>query len=305
MYEDTVLAILPDDSGHLWLSGNHGIARVSRAELEEVSAGRKAQIAPTVFGVADGMRERECNGGSEPSAWRSSDGRLWFATIGGVVVIDPSRVEARPKPPTVKIEELLVDGRTRFPSDSLRLEPGTRHVDVRYTGLTLAAGDRIRFRHRLVGLDNAFIDAAGERVAHYTNLDPGRYVLEVAAAYGSGGFGQTTSVSFWIEPHFWQTGFFSLAVGVGILALVLGAPLARIRGLKKRETVLTARVEEELRKVKILTGLLPTCAWCKKIRNESGDWQRFEDYVSTHADVQFTHGMCPDCYVRLSGGEKE
>jgi len=45
-------------------------------------------------------------------------------------------------------------------------------------------------------------------------------------------------------------------------------------------------------------GLLPACAWCRKIRDEDGSWQQFEAYVSAHTDAQFAHGMCPECFAR-------
>jgi ligand-binding sensor domain-containing protein len=304
LHEDTVLAILDDGAGHLWLSGNHGITRVSEVELEEVAAGTRGVVAPTVFGTADGMRERECNGGVEPSSYRGHDGRLWFATIRGAVVIDPSLVKPNPTPPPVHIEELVVDGHPQSPSGPLRFPPGTRRVDVRYTGLTLAEADRIRFRHRLAGLEEAFFDAGNERVAHYTNLGAGRYVFEVSAANASGVWSDKESLTFEVEPHLWQTRWFAVAVGTITLVLAVGSHLGRTRSLRKREGVLAARVEEEMRKVKILTGLLPTCAWCKKIRDEAGEWHQFESYVSTRADVQFSHGMCPECYAKTGGEER-
>lgn len=59
------------------------------------------------------------------------------------------------------------------------------------------------------------------------------------------------------------------------------------------------RVNEELKnalqQVKTLTGLLPICSHCKKVRDDTGYWQQVEDYVSGHADVEFSHGVCPDC----------
>ena len=298
LYEDTVAAILDDGAGALWLSGSHGITRVERAQLQEVAVGRRAVLSPTVFGTADGMRERECNGGVEPAAWRSSDGRLWFATIRGVVVIDPAHLADRPAPPPARVEEVLVDGRSWPPGAALRLPPATRRVDVRYTGLALAEADRIRFHYRLVGLDDTFLDAGGERVAHFTNLAPGRYTFEVAAMLAAGDWGRPATLAFEIEPHFWQTSWFALAVLAVALGGALAVHLARTAAFRRRESALAARVDEEMRKVKVLTGLLPTCAWCKKIRDQDGQWQQFETYVSHHTDATFSHGMCPECFAR-------
>ncbi|MFO0581790.1 MAG: triple tyrosine motif-containing protein [Anaeromyxobacter sp.] len=303
LLEDTVFAILDDGAGHLWLSGSHGIARVSRGELDEVAAGRRRTLAVMSFGTADGMRERECNGGISPSAWRASDGRLWFATIHGAVAVDPARVEANPRPPPARVEELVADVRVLSPSAGLSLPAGTRRLEVRYTGLDLSAADRLRFRHRLAGLDEEFVDAQAERVAHYTNLGPGRYTFEVMAANGSGAFGPPSTLAFEIEPHLWQTRAFGIAVASALLAILVIGPLLRIRALRRQEAVLAARVEEEVQRVKILRGLLPTCAWCSKIRDEAGTWQQFEAYVSARADVTFTHGMCPECFARH--GESE
>jgi CheY-like chemotaxis protein len=62
---------------------------------------------------------------------------------------------------------------------------------------------------------------------------------------------------------------------------------------------LAARVSEleaALSQVKQLQGLLPICSYCKKIRDEHNYWQRVDCYITEHADVQFSHGICPGCY---------
>jgi sigma-B regulation protein RsbU (phosphoserine phosphatase) len=65
------------------------------------------------------------------------------------------------------------------------------------------------------------------------------------------------------------------------------------------QKVLVARVhqlEDALSQVKQLQGLLPICSYCSKIRSEENYWQRVENYLSEHAQVAFSHGICPDCY---------
>jgi len=67
-------------------------------------------------------------------------------------------------------------------------------------------------------------------------------------------------------------------------------------------------LEEALAHVKQLSGLLPMCAWCKKIRNDQNYWQRVEEYISQRTGASFTHGMCPECFAReikgLGGGSE-
>jgi DNA-binding NtrC family response regulator len=62
-------------------------------------------------------------------------------------------------------------------------------------------------------------------------------------------------------------------------------------------------VEEELRRamsrIKTLSGLLPICASCKKIRDDEGSWIRLESYIKSHSDAEFTHGVCPECARKL------
>lgn len=72
--------------------------------------------------------------------------------------------------------------------------------------------------------------------------------------------------------------------------------------LKLQRDILIQRNEElqkTLLKVKTLSGLLPICASCKKIRNDQGYWTQLEYYISEHSEAEFTHGCCPECMKKL------
>jgi DNA-binding response OmpR family regulator len=73
----------------------------------------------------------------------------------------------------------------------------------------------------------------------------------------------------------------------------------RIVSLQQSLTQRVHELEEALSHVKRLRGLLPICSWCKKIRDDRNYWQQVEEYLSVHADVQFSHGICPDCMARV------
>jgi ligand-binding sensor domain-containing protein len=303
--EDIVFAIVDDEQGSLWLSGNHGIGRVRRAELEEVAAGRRERVSATVLGRADGMKEAECNGGLQPAGFRAADGRLWFATLRGAVVVDPSRFAANPRPPRLVVEDVVADGRRFPPAPGLHLPPGTRHLEIRYTGIGFGGAERIRFRHRLDGLDEEDVEAGVERVAHYAGLGPGRYTFHLTAAQQGGAWNEAGEMlGFEIDPQAWQSPGFRLAALLAVLALLLGAFQLRLRGLRAQRRALAAQVEEEMKKVKVLSGLLPICAWCKKIRDDGGEWQTIEKYVAGRSDAAFTHSMCPDCFQRMESADR-
>jgi CheY-like chemotaxis protein len=74
--------------------------------------------------------------------------------------------------------------------------------------------------------------------------------------------------------------------------------LQRYRAEQERMRLLQ-RFREVLASVKTLTGQLAICCYCKKVRDEAGNWPEIETYLMQHSDASFTHGMCPECFTRL------
>lgn len=69
--------------------------------------------------------------------------------------------------------------------------------------------------------------------------------------------------------------------------------------LQEEQASLIAGLEEAAANIKTLSGLLPICGWCKKIRNDQGYWTEVEAFLQSHTDAKFTHGICPDCAVKF------
>lgn len=61
-----------------------------------------------------------------------------------------------------------------------------------------------------------------------------------------------------------------------------------------------AELSQALQEVKVLRGFIPICMSCKKIRDDKGFWQQLESYIQKHSEALFSHGVCPDCYQKLS-----
>ena len=69
---------------------------------------------------------------------------------------------------------------------------------------------------------------------------------------------------------------------------------------KNRELERTNReLREANEKIRTLSGLIPICAVCKKIRNDNGYWDQLEKFISEHTDANFSHGYCPDCAKKI------
>jgi DNA-binding response OmpR family regulator len=73
---------------------------------------------------------------------------------------------------------------------------------------------------------------------------------------------------------------------------------AGVRIVQLQEALLERfhQLEESLKRVKQLQGLLPICSYCKKIRNDRNYWEQVDAYVASHSEAQFSHGVCPECY---------
>ncbi len=221
--------LLEDDQGYLWIGSAVGLMRVEKRALNDYAAGRSTVIPCRTYGRKDGLPTGECSAGSQPAAARDSEGRLWFPTIKGLASVDPKKIRPNTNPPPVVIETALVEGDLSDPGQLLKGAPGVVRVPARkerleitYTSLNLAAPDRARFRYRLEGHDDDWIEAGNTRVVRY-KLTPGPYRFQVKAANEDGVWNETgSSLVIIVEPPFWRTWWFLTAVAIGIVGIIAG-----------------------------------------------------------------------------------
>jgi hypothetical protein len=155
-------------------------------------------------------------------------------------------------------------------------------------------------------LDSVFYEAGSERVAHYSGPGPGRFKFTVRAANEDGVWDERgASIEFSVRPYPWQTRWFYALSGATLLLLMFAAFELRVRSLRARERELNRRVTEEMARVRVLSGLLPICAWCKKVRDDAGYWNQIETYIRDHSQASFTHGICPDCLKSINTPPKK
>lgn len=79
----------------------------------------------------------------------------------------------------------------------------------------------------------------------------------------------------------------------------LRSEIEQRKSVQKEREVLIQELKQALGEVKTLSGLLPICSSCKKIRDDSGYWRQIEEYVKQHSNAEFTHGICPECVKKL------
>ena len=219
-----------DERGNLWLGSLAGLMRVSKRELAAFAAGNSNAILCRTYRTSDGLPSSECTQGSQPLAGRTRDGKLWLATVKGLVSVNPEQLQPNTNPPPVVIESVFVAGHAsntnglRAPlPETITIPPGKEQLDIQYTSLNLAAPQRARFKYRMEGHETAWTEVGGDsRVARYRKLPPGHYHFRVIAANEDGVWNETgASVGIVVLPPFWRTWWFMGASAVATLLLII------------------------------------------------------------------------------------
>jgi ligand-binding sensor domain-containing protein len=302
LFTSEFYCVLCDDQGDLWLSSPRGIVYLKRKNIDDYQAGIVKTLHSQVYVTADGMKTDECFGEWQPAGWKTHDGRLWFATKKGAVMIDPKAFKQNRLPPPVLVERVVVDEEILPVNQFINLSPGTGKLEFHYTALSFLVPERILFKYKLEGYDHDWVEAGIRRVAYYTNLPPGLYRFRVIACNNDGVWNEIgANFAFRLQPHFYEAYWFYGLVLVLLGGAIFGAYRLRVWQLLKREKELQKGIQEALTNVKTLSGLLPICANCKKIRNDKGYWDQIEGYIQKHSEAQFTHGICPECTEKLYG----
>jgi ligand-binding sensor domain-containing protein len=250
LFDNEIYGIAGDGRGNLWMACSNGIFSVNRANLLQFAAGKVRKIVSTPYVPTDALRTIECKADVQPAVWRMRDGALWFSTIKGVIVLDPSHLDRRLTAPPVVIEDITVNGQRQEAHNIERMAPGQKNVEFRYTGLSYYVPSKITFRYKLDGFDKNWTDAGPRRDAHYTNLPPGQYVFRVTACNVDGTCDQTgSSVAFALAPEYYQRAWFvPLCAGLIGLGIWLADRL-RIRRLSAQFSMILgerSRIAREL-----------------------------------------------------------
>jgi len=253
LHDNLVHQILEDDAGQLWLTCNRGVYSVSKTALEAVAAGRSARLECRVFDESDGLPTLQCNGTIQPAGWKDRDGRLWFATLKGVAMLDPRQVMTNPVPPPVRIDTVLVDGSALPAREGLVLQPGMERVEIRFAGLSFMEPRKVKFRYRLEGFDRDWVEAGELRSAFYTRLPAGRYQFQVQACNNDEVWnreGATLAVT--VIPPWWQTSWFMALAFLAFTGSVAGTVrYASLRKYRRRMAELERTHELERERARI------------------------------------------------------
>ncbi len=217
------------------MSSNRGIYRVARQQLNDFADGKIQSVTSVAYGVKDGMADAECNGGRSPAGFKSrKDGTLWFPTQKGVVVINPRLLPVDASPPSVVVENCLLNGKETACGD-IRIPPENESFEIRYTGLGFNKPEQIKFKYKLEGLNENWVEAGTLRRAYFTHLPPGEYSFKVAAANVDGVWSEAVgNLKITVTPPFYQTLWFGAFCVLLVGGILFSGYRQRIQNLERK-----------------------------------------------------------------------
>lgn len=241
-----VSGIVADPEDGLWFSENRGLVHIREAQLQLLDS---AKLEFERFDLLDGLTAGLRGSLASPSAARTSDGRIWFATTKGLAWINPKRIVRNLMSPPVIIESVVADDKTLNDWRSLKLPPGTANLQIAYTATSLTIPERVRFRFKLEGQDKDWRDAGTRREAIYDNLGPGDYKFRVIAANNDGVWNETgAALDFRVLPSWYQRSWFYFACLATLTLALYAVHRLRLRKLQRQfEKSLEVRVDERTR----------------------------------------------------------
>lgn len=255
LFNDNVVQILEDDDGYLWMSCNKGLFRVRKDELNAFAEGAVDNIHSIVYGLSDGLKSKEFNGGVQPAGWKGQDGKLWFPTSKGVAMINPSDILQNHFPPRMLLENVLVDGVETSIESGAEFSPGQNKIEFHYAGLSYISPKNVRYKYKLEGVDKDWVDAGARRAAYYTNLEPGHYTFRVKAENNDGLESRSASTyTFYLKPFFYQTVWFYIFAILTTVLSILVFYRWRVAQIKAHEQELEKLVDQRTRNLEERTA---------------------------------------------------
>ena len=292
---NSVFQILFDANKNAWITNNHGIAMISNTELQSFLEGNQKSVNTKYFGKDDGL---DSDGPS--STARSivdSKGRLWFTMVDGIAIYDPARTQEESVKPLVHVETITVDSvEYKNTGEMIYLKPGTKRIDIKFTGISFDAPERIMFSHMLTSFEQDYSIPDMKRVVSYTNLAPGKHSFKVYAINGNGQKSENDEMMFFFQkPYLYQRAGFWIVLIILLVGSALFYFYQREQRIKKENMRLEALVkvrtaaleQEKVKSDNLLRSILPDKI-ADKLKETTGDksfGENFDEVTLLFSDI--------------------
>ncbi|MBO6574775.1 MAG: ATP-binding protein [Rhodothermales bacterium] len=227
-----------ETEGWVWLSTDAGLSRFALGPPDDPFARARAE-GVTTYTEADGLQSREFNRGGNSCA-KSTDGRLHFGSLRGLVSVIPGRISRNEQPPRIQIRQVDVDGiPAPYTGDELNLPPGVHNLTVRFASSSMASPEKNRFWYRLN--QNQLAPALqGQRELTLIGLRHGVTEIEVHGTNNDGVRSASPAMlRVAIEPRILESWWGRL--GVALILVTLGSFWFRQRDVLRRARIVEAQ----------------------------------------------------------------
>jgi ligand-binding sensor domain-containing protein/signal transduction histidine kinase len=242
LFDDYISAIVPDNHGWLWMHSPQGIYRVSRSSVSDVADHRSSRLQCVSYEGLESVKTTE-TADIEPTACRTTDGRIWFPAPQGLIMVDPDHLPDYTNSPFVHIQRVRINGVERPCQPQVSAPQGRGELEVEFTAATFIKPRKVQFRYKLEGYEPNWIEAGARRSAFFANLKPGSYRFSVQARNDDGSWSaDSDSLALRLEPHYYQTAWFDALLGGLGCAALLGLYARRMQKRRQKErSLLKAR----------------------------------------------------------------
>ena len=295
LQSDSIFQMIPDNSNIVWLISNRGISSAPFENFYDLAEGKRQSLNCKFYTQNDGLKSSGAN--STALSMIDKHGRVWFTMTDGFALYDPLKIQNKNISPLVQIQSVKVDDLeyTDF-HNTIIIPAGTKHIDIKYTGLSFIASEQNKFTRKLEGFDSDFSELTSNRTVSYTNLKPGNYTFYVNIINADENTSANPAlVKFIQKPFIYQRYSFWIAIAVFVIGMTALTFYIVIRTNKKRQLMLETQIQMatvELQMAKddsdrLLKSILPTsiAERMKGLAGEKTIADRFENVTVLFSDI--------------------
>jgi len=243
-----IFQVLDDSQGWIWITSHEGVFRIKKSSISKFLLNEEnALLEVQRFGLLDGLRTYQMTGVGESCMLQ--DGAICLATAKGVAVLNRSELSDFLRQPDVFFEAVVVNGRElELPANRdsihLKLPPGVKRLELRFTSTSLVSPKHTLFRTKLEGFEEDF-NESGERRVTYTNVDAGDYRFIAKIKGQNGDWSESDKViHITVDSYFRDTIWFYLLLVVPVLGLIYLLFRLRTLQMRRQRELLELKIQE-------------------------------------------------------------
>lgn len=241
-----VWSIVEDNNSNFWLTSDEGISVINKNDIYLYDQKKIDKIPALMFGQLDGMIDPECNTGHNVG-FRSSNEKIWFAGMGGVVIFHPDSLINSITPTPVYIRGISIDSKFYPPAESIEIPAGSTNIEVNFSTLNFGNNSHLNFRYKIFESNDEWIYTNKRSTIYLSNLNPGEYTLIIQADNGQEKWDLSEVKLTLIQlPKFYQTFWFRIFILLALGFFVFLFVKWRLKSLNAKNIELLSLIQNKV-----------------------------------------------------------